>query len=95
MRRFIVQREISEIGNAVNEELKSIARGFNEILGKLEKEMQSNVQWVETYVTGDKTYCVFLAPSKEVLQQYTQKSGFPADSITEIYTVIDPATAHT
>jgi hypothetical protein len=91
MRKFIVERQLPAIGSAEGEELKAIARSFNKTLAGIGNE----IQWVESYVTEDITYCVFFAPDEEILRRYIDKTGFPADEITEIATVIDPSTRMT
>lgn len=88
MRKFIVERALPQIGSAEGEELKAIARSFNTTLRKLGSE----IQWVQSYVSRDKTFCVFYAPDEHTLRDYMVRTGFPADSITEIRTMIDPTT---
>lgn len=79
------------IGRAEGEELKAVARNFNKIVGQL----GSDVQWVESYVAADKTFCVFFAPSEELIREYCERAGFPIDTITEITAILDSATAPT
>ena len=89
MRRFIIEREIPAIGSAESKELEAVARISNDAL----HEYGSDVQWIESYVAADKTFCVYVATSEEILRQYAAASDFPADKITEITALIDPTTA--
>jgi hypothetical protein len=90
MRRFIIERELPAIGSADREKLKAAARTSNEALAAL----GPNIQWVESYVAADKTFCVYLAEDEAIIREHSKRSGFPADTITEIRRVIDPTTAH-
>jgi hypothetical protein len=89
MRRFIIERELPAIGSADREKLKGAARKSNEALAAL----GPNIQWVESYVAADKTYCVYLAEDEAIIREHSKRSGFPADTITEIRRLIDPTTA--
>ena len=89
MRKFIIEREIPKIGSKEREELRAAARKSNEVLAQL----APNVQWIESYVAGDKTFCVYLARDEEVIREHARLSGFPANKITEIRKMIDPTTA--
>lgn len=91
MRRFLLERDIPGIGRAGGEELKAVARTFNKIVGKL----GSDVQWVESYVAADKTFCVFFAPSEALIREYCERAGFPIDTVTEITAILDSATVPT
>lgn len=88
MRKFIVEREIPAIGKAERQELKAVAGSFNAAL----RQPGSDIQWVESYVADDKTFCVFFAPDENTIRHHAERSGFPIDKITEIMTVIDPTT---
>ncbi len=88
MRKFLIERAIPAIGSAEPKELEAIVRTFNKVLQHLRPE----VQWVQSYVAADKTFCVYLAENEETLRRYVAKSGFPADTITQITGVIDPST---
>ncbi|MGH6952868.1 MAG: DUF4242 domain-containing protein [Alphaproteobacteria bacterium] len=89
MRKFIIERDIPRIGSKEREELRAAARKSNEVLAQL----APNVQWIESYVAGDKTFCVYLARDEEVIREHARLSGFPANKITEIRKMIDPTTA--
>jgi hypothetical protein len=90
MRRFIIEREIPRVGSFEREQLKAAAAKSNEVLAKLAPK----VQWVESYVAADKTFCVYLATDEAVIRQHAELSGFPANRITEVSKTIDPTTAN-
>ncbi len=89
MRKFLIEREIPAIGKADKMELRAVARKSNAAL----KELAPDIQWVESYVAADKTFCVYLAVDEEIVLRHAEISGFPADRITEIAGTIDPTTA--
>lgn len=89
MRKFIIERELPEVGSMEREQLKAAAAKSNEALA----ELGADIQWVESYVAADKTFCVYLARDEAVIKQHAEISGFPADKITEIRKMIDPTTA--
>ncbi len=89
MRKFIVERELPGIGNTEPDQLEAAARKSNEIL----RELGSDIQWVQSFVAGEKTFSVYLAKDETVIRRYSEMSGFPADKITEISKIIDPTTA--
>ena len=89
MRKFIIEREIPAIGRADNAELAAVSKQSNAALSTY----RPDVQWIQSYVATDKTFCVYLAANEEILRKYVADSGFPADQITEIKTVIDPSMA--
>lgn len=88
MRKFIVERDVPAIGKAERAELKAVAGSFNAAL----REPGLEIQWVESYVADDKTFCVFFAPDEYTIRHHAERSGFPIDKITEIVTIIDPTT---
>jgi hypothetical protein len=88
MRRYIIEREIPAIGSADREALRDAAKKSNAVL----KELAPDIQWVESFVAGDKTFCVYLAKDEEVIREHARQSGFPANKITEIRKIIDPTT---
>ncbi|MFO0995086.1 MAG: DUF4242 domain-containing protein [Alphaproteobacteria bacterium] len=89
MKKFIIEREIPAIGSKAREELRAAAQKSNEVLAKL----APRVQWIESYVAGDKTFCVYLAEDESVIREHSKLSGFPANKITEVRKMIDPTTA--
>ncbi|MGH7038876.1 MAG: DUF4242 domain-containing protein [Stellaceae bacterium] len=89
MRKFIIERELPAIGSAERQALKEAAQRSNAVL----HELGPDIQWVESYVAGDKTFCVYLAQNEEIIREHSRRSGFPANKITEIRRMIDPTTA--
>lgn len=89
MRKFIIEREIPKVGTLEREQLKAAAAKSNEALAQLAPK----VQWVESYVADDRTFCVYLAENEDVIRRHAEISGFPANRIVEIKRVIDPTTA--
>lgn len=90
MKKFIIERELPEIGTADREVLKAASARSNEVLAQLAPD----VQWVESYVAENKTYCVYMAKDEAVIQKHAELSGFPANIVTEIRKTIDPTTAN-
>lgn len=89
MPKYLIEREIPGAGNFTPEKLKAISQQSCGVLHKLGSE----IQWKHSYVTGDKIYCVYIAPTKDMVLEHASKSGFPANVITEVSAIIDPATA--
>ena len=89
MPKFVIEREIAGAGNLPREELQAISRKSCSVLHR----MGPTIQWLQSYVTDDKIYCLYLAPSEEMVRTHAQKGGFPANKIARVRSVIDPATA--
>jgi Protein of unknown function (DUF4242) len=89
MRKFIIEREIPAVGSMEREQLKGAAAKSNAALA----ELGTDVQWVESYVAADKTFCVYLAKDEAIIKRHAEISGFPANKITEVKRMIDPTTA--
>jgi hypothetical protein len=89
MRRFIIERDIPQIGSAERDALRAAAQKSNAALA----ELAPDIQWVKSYVAADKTFCVYLAKDEAVIRKHAEISGFPATKITEISKTIDPTTA--
>lgn len=89
MPRYVIEREIPGAGKLSSAELSGIAQKSCDVLKKLGPQ----IQWVESYVTADKVYCVYIAPNERMIREHAQKGGFPANHISEVKTVIDPTTA--
>lgn len=89
MPKYIIERAIPGAGNLSQSELTAISQKSCGVL----KELGTDIQWVESYVTDDKVYCVYLAPSEELIKEHAQKGGFPADSVSEVKNVISPVSA--
>ena len=89
MRKFIIEREIPNIGAADQNAMRDAARKSNGVLDAL----GTDIQWIESYVTGDKIFCVYLGKDESVIRKHAEQSGFPANRITEVKRMIDPSTA--
>jgi hypothetical protein len=89
MKRFVIERQIQGVGDLNAQQLKDAAATSNAALAKL----AGRAQWVQSYVVDDKTYCIYLADSEEAVQEHARLSGFPANRVTEVRSVIDPMTA--
>ncbi|RYU62474.1 DUF4242 domain-containing protein [Methylolobus aquaticus] len=89
MPKYIIEREIPGAGKLTPAELQGVAQKSCSIL----KNLGPQIQWIESYVTDEKVYCVYLAPSEGMIREHAEQGGFPANSIRQIRTVIDPATA--
>ena len=89
MPKFLIEREIPEAGKLSAEELQAISQTSCGVL----KGMGPQIQWMHSYVTGDKIYCVYIAPDEETVREHARQGGFPANRVSEIKSVIDPATA--
>ena len=89
MRRFVIEREIPAVGSLERAQLREAATKSNAALA----ELAPDIQWVESFVAGDRTFCVYLATDESVIHRHSQISGFPANRIVEISKTIDPTTA--
>ena len=89
MPKFVIEREIPGAGKLPKHELQAISQKSCGIL----ESMGPKIQWVQSYVTDDKIYCVYVAPDAETVGAHAKKGGFPANSITRVHSVIDPTTA--
>ena len=88
LRRFIIERDIPKVGSFEREQLRGAAAKSNSVL----KELGPDIQWVESFVAADKTFCVYLAKDEAVIRKHAEISGFPATKITEVSKMIDPTT---
>ena len=89
MPKFLIEREIPGAGKLSADELHAISQKSCVVLNS----MGPQIQWVQSYVTDDKIYCVYIAPNEEMVREHAAQGGFPANRISEIRTVIDPTTA--
>lgn len=89
MPKYVIEREIPNAGNLSAEQLKSISQTSCGVLGK----MGPQIQWVNSYVTANKIYCVYIAPNEAMVREHAQQGGFPANSVSQVSAVIDPTTA--
>ena len=90
MKKFVIEREIPKVGTLQPEQLREAAARSNQALDQLAPD----VQWQESYVTADKTFCIYLAKDESAIRRHAELSGFPATKITEIARIIDPTTAN-
>jgi Nickel responsive protein SCO4226-like len=91
MPKYVIERNIPGVGNLKPAELQAISQKSCGVL----RNMGPQIQWVQSYVTGDKIYCIYLAPDEATVREHAQQGGFPANSIAEVTAIIDPTTAET
>lgn len=89
MPRYVIERDIPGAGQLPAADLKAISQKSCAVLGALGPQ----IQWVQSYVTGDKVYCVYIAPNAELIREHARQGGFPANRIEEVRAVIDPTTS--
>jgi hypothetical protein len=89
MPKYVIEREIPGAGNLTVDQLQAISQKSCEVL----RGLGPQIQWVHSYVTGDKIYCVYIAPSEDLIRKHASQGGFPANRISEVKTVIDPTTS--
>ena len=90
LRKYIIEREIPAVGSLEREQLRDAAAKSNSVL----KQLGPDIQWVESYVAADKTFCVYLAKDENIIRKHAEISGFPATKITEVKKMIDPTTEY-
>ncbi|HUY91602.1 MAG TPA: DUF4242 domain-containing protein [Pirellulales bacterium] len=89
MPKYVIEREMPGAGRLTPDQLRVASQTSCAVLNKLGPQ----IQWVESYVTDDKIYCVYIAPNKELIEEHAKQGGFPANKISEVRTMIDPTTA--
>jgi len=89
MPKYIIEREIPGAGELSADDMKGISQKSCSVL----KNLGPQIQWVESYVTDNKVYCVYIAPDEEMIRQHADQGDFPANSISEVKTIIDPTTS--
>jgi hypothetical protein len=89
MPKFVIEREIPGIGNMSEAELAAAARKSNEVL----RELGPEIQWLQSYVAGDKLYCVYIAPDETLIREHARRGGFPANRISAVRKMLDPSSA--
>ena len=89
MPKFLIERELEGAGKLSPQELQAVSQKSCGVL----REMGPQIQWVESFVTGDKVYCVYIAPDEELVRRHAEQGGFPANRVSEIRRMIDPTTA--
>jgi hypothetical protein len=87
--KFVIEREVPGAGNLSDAEIKELARRSVQVLG----QMGSEIQWLQSYVTGDQVYCVYLAANEGLIREHAQKVGIPANRISAVRRLVDPSTA--
>jgi hypothetical protein len=88
--QYVIERTLPGAGNLTADQLKGVAQKSNSVL----KDLGPEIQWLHSYVTGDKIYCVYNAPNPDIIREHAKRGGFPADSVSEVKNVINPATGN-
>ncbi|MBP5076731.1 DUF4242 domain-containing protein [Pseudomonas chlororaphis] len=89
MPKFVIERDIPGAGALSAQDLQGISQKSCKVLS----ELGPQVQWLHSYVTGDKIYCVYIAPNEELIREHARQGGFPADRVSRVTSIIDPTTA--
>ncbi len=89
MPKYVIERELPGAGNLTNDEVQGISQKSCQVLSGLGPQ----IQWVQSYVTDNKIYCIYIAPNKEMVEEHAKQGGFPANSISEVKRMIDPTSA--
>jgi hypothetical protein len=89
MPKYVIEREIPEAGKLTAQQLQAISQKSCGVL----KNLGPQIQWVQSYVTDDKIYCVYIAPNEEMVREHAEQGGFPANRVSEVKGIIDPTTA--
>jgi hypothetical protein len=89
MPKYVIERELPGAGNLSGEQIQGISQKSCEVLDRLGPQ----IQWVESFVTDDKIYCIYISPNKEMIEKHAAEGGFPANKISEVKRIIDPTSA--
>jgi hypothetical protein len=89
MPRYVIEREIPNAGKLSDQELQAISRKSCDVLENLGPQ----IQWIQSFVTDNKIYCVYIAPNEQIIRDHAQQGGFPANTISQVRAVIDPTTS--
>ncbi|MEJ2638711.1 MAG: DUF4242 domain-containing protein [Desulfosarcinaceae bacterium] len=89
MPKYVIERELPGAGNLSDQEIKGVSQKSCQVLNN----MGPQIQWVESYVTDDKIYCIYISPNKEMIEQHAKEGGFPANKISEVKRIINPTSA--
>ena len=89
LQKYIIERDIPKVGTFERDQLRGAAAKSNEVL----RQLGPDIQWVESYVADNKTFCVYLAKDEAIIRKHAEMSGFPATKVTEVSKTIDPTTA--
>ncbi|MGD9527003.1 DUF4242 domain-containing protein [Pseudonocardia sp.] len=92
MPRYVIERDIPQIGSAERAALRDASAKSNSVLADMKAE-RKNIQWEHSYVAADKTFCIYVADSEDLVHEHAQRSGFPATVVTAVTGMIDPVTA--
>ncbi|MET3355363.1 UNVERIFIED_ORG: hypothetical protein ABID33_003285 [Xanthobacter viscosus] len=89
LHKYVIERDIPNVGSFEREQLRAAAQKSNDVL----RELGPDIQWVQSYVAANKTFCIYMATGEDIIRRHAEMSGFPATEITEIRKMIDPTTA--
>lgn len=89
MPKYVIEREIPDVGKLTHDQLQAISQKSCAVLSNLGPQ----IQWVESYVMDDRIYCIYIAPNEELIREHARQGGFPANRISEVRAIIDPTTA--
>lgn len=89
MPKYVIEREIPGVGDSTADALQAVSQTSCSVL----KDLGPQIQWVQSYVTGDKIYCIYIAPNEDMIREHATRGGFPSNKISEIKNIIDPVTA--
>ncbi len=89
MPKYVIERDLPGAGRLSAQDLQAISQKSCGVL----QELGPQIQWVHSYVTGDKIYCIYIAPDEQLVREHAQRGGFPANRVSEVVTIIDPTTA--
>ena len=92
MPRYVIERDIPEIGSAERDALREASQQSNGVLAEMKAENKS-IQWEHSYVAGDKTFCIYIADEETLIHEHAERSGFPATKVTVVKGMIDPVSA--
>jgi len=88
MPKFVIEREIPQVGKLSPEQLQAVSQKSCGVL----RELGPQIQWVQSYVTDDKIYCIYIAPDEEAVRKHAEMGGFPANRVSQVHSIIDPTT---
>jgi cell division inhibitor SulA len=89
MPKYVIEREMPKVGDLSQQELQAASQNSCSVL----QNLGTQIQWVQSYVTDDKIYCIYIAPNEEMVRNHAAQAGLPANKISEVQTMIDPTTA--
>ena len=89
MPKFVIEREIPQVGKLSPEQLQAVSQKSCGVL----RELGPQIQWVQSYVTDDKIYCIYIAPDEEAVRKHAEMGGFPANRVSQVHSIIDPTTS--